>query len=246
MGCGRILCLGTPGSVCLRTYRAAFQAHHDVYIPSLVSLAKASELPVGHFMIKIRTKTNKHSYTLWEDYAPELLKHRRPPSILIFDPKSLKFLNVSDAAVEQYGYSREEFLVMSIKDILKKGSIVKFLGCIRRISKLPISTGVWKHHRKDGTAVDMEVLCIKFIFLGKVAILMLSNETSEPLLSNSAITRDVRDYLLGSDRSLEIVTRAERRTTILELDREMDQLDAMTDDALVWKAISAPARLAAR
>lgn len=196
-------------------------------------------------MIKIRTKTNKHSYPLWEDYVPELLKHRRPLSILIFDPKSLKFLNASDAAVEQYGYSREEFLMMSVKDILKKGSIAKFLSCISRISKLPISTGVWKHHRKDGTAVDMEVLCVKFIFCGRIAILMLSNETSEPLQPNSAITREVRDYLLGSDRSREIVTHSERHTTILELDRELDQLDAMTEDALVWKTITAPARAAA-
>ena len=177
---------------------------------------------------------------MWLDYAPELLKHRRPLSILIFDPKSLRFLNVSDAAVEQYGYSREEFLRMSVTDVMKKGSVAKFLGFTRHAAKLPVSTGVWKHHRKDGAAIDMEVLCIRFIFLGKSAILMLSNGTTDPMRPDEAVTSEVRNYLTGGGRSLEIVTRAEHQTTLLELDREMDQLGAMNADALVWKTITAP------
>jgi hypothetical protein len=195
-----------------------------------------------HFVIKIMTLSQKLGSLVWQDYAPELLKRRRPLSILIFDLKSHMFLNVSDAAVQQYGYSREEFLLMPVKRILNKGSIVKFLGYARHIGTLPTSTGVWKHHKKDGTGIDMEVLCVKFVFLGRAAILMLANETSDPMRLDNEITGELRDYLTGGGRSLEIVTRTQRQTNIVELDREMAQLGAMSDDALVWKTLTAPPR----
>lgn len=46
-----------------------------------------------------------------------ILFENHPLPMWIYDLKSLAFLEVNDAAVEKYGYSRAEFRKMTIKDI---------------------------------------------------------------------------------------------------------------------------------
>ena len=47
----------------------------------------------------------------------KLLFDKSPQPMWVFDRASLAFLAVNEAAIEHYGYSREEFLSMTIKDI---------------------------------------------------------------------------------------------------------------------------------
>jgi hypothetical protein len=159
------------------------------------------------------------------DAAPGLLAHRRPLSILIFDLKTLQFLGVNDVAVQQYGFSREEFLGMSFKGILQKGRAAQFLSYTRSAAKLPMSTSGWRHHRKDGVSIDVQVLCFRLTFDGKEAMLALSNEVSEPSQFTSTFGRDMQDYQIWSGLSTDIISRVERRLAFLEINREIETLD---------------------
>ena len=60
---------------------------------------------------EIRAKPGRSS----EDYS--LLFDGNPLPMWAFDPETLAFLDVNEAAVRHYGYSREEFLSMTILDI---------------------------------------------------------------------------------------------------------------------------------
>ena len=166
--------------------------------------------------------------------SPKLLNHRGELSILIFDMRSLLFLSVNDRAVEQYGYSREEFLAMTVADILNKSSLAKLMGYMRNAAKLPINTGVWKHHGKAADTMDVEMFCFRFILQGRSVVLALINETTEALPLDGRLTRELRRYLTGSGGSMDIVTHAERRRMSRELDRELGRLPLEPEVAMVW------------
>ena len=75
----------------------------------------------------------------------------------LYDVKTLRFLAVNEAAIRNYGYSREEFLTMSITDIRAPDDVETIPGEVERVSAGPHAFGLWKHKKRDGTIIDVEV-----------------------------------------------------------------------------------------
>jgi PAS domain S-box-containing protein len=86
-----------------------------------------------------------------------LLFEGNPHPMWVFDSNTLSFLEVNDVAVAQYGYSREEFLAMRVTDIRPPEEVQKLLDNLARLGPAYTYTGRWRHRRKDGTLVDVEV-----------------------------------------------------------------------------------------
>ncbi|WP_442942001.1 PAS domain S-box protein [Nostoc sp.] len=86
-----------------------------------------------------------------------LLFSKNPNPMWVYNRNNLQFLDVNEAAVVHYGYSREEFLQMRITDIRPSEdvpSLLKYLG--QKHSSLDF-TGRWRHQRKDGQIIDVEI-----------------------------------------------------------------------------------------
>ncbi len=79
-----------------------------------------------------------------------------PHPMWVYDTETLKFLDANDAAIESYGYSREEFLTMTIHDILHEMSPEEIQQLLMREGNLDRSVG-WRHLKKDGTVIDVEM-----------------------------------------------------------------------------------------
>ena len=80
-----------------------------------------------------------------------LLFDSNPVPMWVFDRSTLRFLAVNKAAVLQYGYSEQDFMSMTIRDIRPESDIPEFLKEIeKRHSGLQPRT-VWKHRRKNGS-----------------------------------------------------------------------------------------------
>ena len=63
-----------------------------------------------------------------------LLFERHPNPMWVYDSETLAFLAVNNAAIQQYGYSREEFLAMTIKDIRPSEDIPALIQQIKQVS----------------------------------------------------------------------------------------------------------------
>jgi PAS domain S-box-containing protein len=88
----------------------------------------------------------------------------------IFDQTSLAFLEVNDAAIHAYGYSRQEFLAMTILDIRPAEEITKLLrSALRRHSADRIK---WNHRKKDGTVFPVNISSREVLFRGHCAELV--------------------------------------------------------------------------
>lgn len=69
----------------------------------------------------------------------------------VYDCETLRFLEVNDAAVRTYGYSRDEFLAMTLVDIRPPHDTEAFLEVASERHKGYNTAGVWRHRRKDGS-----------------------------------------------------------------------------------------------
>src|SRR5438105_4063441 len=100
------------------------------------------------------------------------------PMYLCAEP-DLKFLAVNDSAVSHYGYSREEFLGMSALDIRPEDERQALINYIGGNSQSHGAAGVWKHRKKDGAVIEVEVNWHKLIFSGRPAYLVSANDVTD-------------------------------------------------------------------
>ncbi|OUL37855.1 ATPase [Nostoc sp. T09] len=87
-----------------------------------------------------------------------LLFQNHPNPMWVIDCHNLKFLDVNNAAIIHYGYSRAEFLQMCVTDLLIPEDMPSLeQHCAQKISNANCSKE-WKHLRKDGQIIDVEVV----------------------------------------------------------------------------------------
>ena len=87
-----------------------------------------------------------------------------PHPMWVFDCETLSFLAVNDAAVNHYGYSREEFLAMTLKDIHLQENGSRLKDVVSGIGDSTENSGTWKHRRKDGSIIDVEIVSHPTLF----------------------------------------------------------------------------------
>jgi PAS domain S-box-containing protein len=87
----------------------------------------------------------------------------------VFDISTLAFSAVNDAAVNHYGYSRKEFLSMTILDISPSEDIAPLLKEILQKRILNSGKELRKHKRKDGSLIDVEVTRRELLFNGCIS-----------------------------------------------------------------------------
>ena len=80
-----------------------------------------------------------------------------PVPMWIFDQENLDFLEVNQAAIERYGFSREEFLAMTSLDIRPSEDIPRLLHAILRHPRANIRPALWRHQTKDGNIFPVEI-----------------------------------------------------------------------------------------
>ncbi len=108
-----------------------------------------------------------------------LLFESNPTPMWVYDIETLKFLAVNDIAVERYGYGREEFLSMTIRDIRPREDIPALEASVRDRRTEIEHSGVWRHRTKDGHVLLVETTSHTLVFSGRPAVLVLATDITE-------------------------------------------------------------------
>jgi PAS domain S-box-containing protein len=88
----------------------------------------------------------------------------------IFDQETLAFMEVNEHAIQQYGYSRQEFLNMTILDIRPTEDIELILHqALRPDIKHLTHHELWRHRSKDGRVFRTEINSRELTFRGRPA-----------------------------------------------------------------------------
>jgi len=91
-----------------------------------------------------------------------MLFESNPQPMWVFEVDTLAFLEVNEAATRHYGYSREEFLSMTIMDILPPEDAPGLHHGLERTGAPRSDVALAQHQRKDGTIVDMELVSTRW------------------------------------------------------------------------------------
>jgi PAS domain S-box-containing protein len=110
-----------------------------------------------------------------------------PLPMWVYEAETLRFLAVNDAAVNTYGYSREEFLSMSILDIRPHEEVDRIRERLRTLNQDENRSGIWKHRKKNGDIMHVDIISHGFEFEGRRARLVLANDVSERVRMENAL-----------------------------------------------------------
>lgn len=108
-----------------------------------------------------------------------LLFGKNPHPMWVFNRETLAFQMVNEAAVKHYGYTEEEFLQMTIKDIVSPNDAPQFAAEIVKSSEVAQQGGTWRHLKKNGTAMDVEIATLEIKLDNENACLVRATDVTE-------------------------------------------------------------------
>ncbi|MGO9458509.1 MAG: PAS domain S-box protein [Rhodomicrobium sp.] len=99
-----------------------------------------------------------------------------PHPMYVFDPETLRFLEVNDTATARYGYTRDEFLRMTIADIRPPEDVPLLRKAVASAVAHQAIPAEWRHCKKDGTVIDVEITWHGIDFAGREALMVLAHD----------------------------------------------------------------------
>jgi diguanylate cyclase (GGDEF)-like protein/PAS domain S-box-containing protein len=120
-----------------------------------------------------------------------LLFEGNPVPMWVFDKESLRFLAVNKASVEHYGYSREQFLAMTLLDIRPEEDLERF----RKFFGTPESLDqIWRHRKADGSLIDVLPYRQELQYEGRPAAMVAIIDVTQRERANRELKR-TREFL---------------------------------------------------
>jgi diguanylate cyclase (GGDEF)-like protein/PAS domain S-box-containing protein len=102
-----------------------------------------------------------------------------PHPMWIFDPDTLRFLRVNEAAIQQYGYTEAQFLSMTIRDLRPTGDDLDLRWEISTAGSPEQFSGPWTHVCSDGNRIQVEIAAHTIPFQGKQARFVMAQDITE-------------------------------------------------------------------
>jgi diguanylate cyclase (GGDEF)-like protein/PAS domain S-box-containing protein len=112
-----------------------------------------------------------------------------PFPMWVYDIETLHFLAVNDAAVDHYGYSREQFLALTITDIRPERDVTILHAKMAPDRSGILHAGIWQHRKRDGTVIKVEITSHAIEFAGHRAKLVLAHDVTERIEQERKIAR---------------------------------------------------------
>ncbi len=134
-----------------------------------------------------------------------LLFESNPQAMWVYDLATLRFLAVNDTAVRHYGYSRTEFLDMTIKDIRPPEDVKLLEDYLASEDSDLDQAGEWRHRKKDGTIINVDITSSRLNFAGRPAQFVLLHDITERKKAETALRISEDRYRDLVDNSHELI-----------------------------------------
>ncbi len=160
----------------LGPFVASTLTHNLALLQSFIGLLAVTTLVIAALL----TERTAAEQALTESEAHyRLLFERNPNPLCVYDAETLAFLAVNEAAVRLYGYSRAEFLEMTLKDLRPPDDGPRPQSQSTISGEGLVGAGEWRHRKKDGTAIVVEITRHALTFAGRPAALAMAHDLTQ-------------------------------------------------------------------
>lgn len=154
------------------------------------------------------------------------LFENNPQPMWVHAVETLEFLAVNDTAVHHYGYSRQEFLQLTVRDICMPDDVPVLTATVGKFRGRLAKLGVWQQRKKDSTLIEVEITTHDMLFNGRAARLVLINDITE----RSRVERENMAYqeqLSFMALEMSLIEENQRRQLATTLHDQVGQLLAL-------------------
>jgi two-component system, cell cycle sensor histidine kinase and response regulator CckA len=132
----------------------------------------------GTIALAIERRRSEEAMRKSESIFRLLFSHNPLPT-WVYDSESLRFIEVNQAAVNQYGYSEEEFRGMTLADIRPEEEMDRFKTHQSGYPSAGRQSGRWKHRKKSGQIIEVEVISHQLEYGGRTVRLVVAQDITE-------------------------------------------------------------------
>jgi PAS domain S-box-containing protein len=152
-----------------------------------------------------------------------LLFNKNPMPMWMISIPERKFLDVNPAAIEFYGYSKEEFLSMNIFDItVAEINDDLILKSYSNANGYASQGGIWEQVKKDGSTAKINMISHDIVYEGKIAKLVLASDETDKIAAEENLKKSHED-LRQLATHLEHIRESERTYMAREIHDELGQ-----------------------
>ena len=152
----------------------------------------------------------------------KLLFESNPLPMFMFSRNDFSIIDVNESAIRHYGFSRKEFLEMKMTDLRPQEDVSRFLEKVTASAAETVNLGVWRHKKKNGSVISVEIIGYDIIYKDKPARLVLANDVTEKLAGEEKLKQSYNEVRRLTNHLQNI--REEERTHIArEIHDELGQ-----------------------
>jgi two-component system sensor histidine kinase UhpB len=154
----------------------------------------------------------------------KLLFESNPMPMWMLSRATFGIIAVNEAAVEHYGYTRDEFLRLRARDIGAGQDIEKHAGHGPDENSSVHKPGVWGHKKKNGSIIMVEIIAHDVMYEDNPATLVLANDVTEKLRAEAELAnQQLLQHKLITETSIRVQER-ERNEIGTELHDNINQI----------------------
>ena len=121
-----------------------------------------------------------------------------PVPTFICDTRKWRLLEVNEAAAREYGYSREELLKMTLLDLGLAEDAERVTETLMALGLTSGEAGTWRHRKKDGAAIEAEVVSFRVQFARQQARVVIARDVTRRKHTQEVMWRDLERFGLAS------------------------------------------------
>jgi PAS domain S-box-containing protein/putative nucleotidyltransferase with HDIG domain len=190
----------------LEVYEKSAIERSREWFETLLAIAGQSSIAIQNARLFEEATAARFSAERDADFF-RLLFYNHPVPMWIYDLETLAFLEVNDAATENYGFTRAEFLNMTIKDIRPIEDVEKLIEHVAQERPDLQHSGGWRHRLKHGKVIDVEINSHTLEYKGHKAALVMAQDISERKQAQEKLR--LSDDILQRVKSIVLVINAD-------------------------------------
>ena len=163
----------------------------------------------------------------------KFLFESNPLSMWMLSLPGYNIVDVNNVALLKYGYTKEEFLNLTIADFRPKEDVERFKANTNTSFRGIYHAGVWRHLKKDGTVIYVDIYTHDFYYKGQQTRLVLANDITEKHIAEQKLMESYESIrkLTGH---LQNVREEERLHISREIHDELGQLLTVLKMDVSW------------